>query len=155
MAKGKAVAAAACVLLAVVAGCGEGEGVEEGATATVYVAAADCNLATRALENEGGRAGSVRVRIRCLPSTEKAGHFDLAQIGANARRATEDSSTVAYVGEPEPHATRFSETILEEAGIAQLSNLNGSQAMHKVLRAIREADTSSQSLRVAVDDELQ
>jgi hypothetical protein len=141
--------------LAGVAGCGEGEGVGEGATATVYAAAANCNLATRALENEGGRAGSVRVRILCLPSTEKAGHFDLAQIGANARRATEDSSTVAYIGEPEPHATRFSETILEEAGIAQLPSTVGSKAMHMVLRAIREADTSSASLREAVRDELQ
>ena len=146
---------AACLLLLPAAGCGEGEGVEEGATATVYAAAANCNLATRVLENEGGRAGSVRVRILCLPSTEKAGHFDLAQIGANARRATEDSTTVAYIGEPEPHATRFSETILEEAGIAQLSEMNGSQAMHKILHAVREADTSSTSLRGAVNDQLQ
>ena len=150
----KVLAAAACGLLVVLAGCGEGGGVGEGATATVYAGAAYCHLATRALEGEGGRAGSVRVRIHCLPATERAGHFDLAQIGANARRATEDSTTVAYIGEPEPHATRFAEPILEAAGIAMLPNMIGSKAMHRILHAIREAGTSSSSLREAVNDEL-
>jgi hypothetical protein len=128
--------------------------VEEGATVTVYAGVAYCNLANRELESEGGRAGSVRVRIRCLPATAKGGSYDLAQIGSNARMATEDSTTVAYIGEPEARATEFSEPILEAAGIAQLSDLNGSQAMHRILRAIREADTGSQSLREAVDDQL-
>ncbi|HEY8083569.1 MAG TPA: hypothetical protein VIE64_08475 [Solirubrobacterales bacterium] len=151
----KVAAALACGVLVLAAGCGEDEGVGEGATATIYAGVAYCHLASRALENEGGRVGSLRVQIHCLPSTEKAGVYDLAQIGANARRATEDSTTVAYIGEPEPHATRFSETILEEAGIAQLSDMNGSQAMHKILDAIRQADTSSDSLRESVRDELQ
>jgi hypothetical protein len=143
------------VTCTILTGCGADSGVEEGATVTVYAGAAYCNMAQRHLENEGGRAGSVRVRLRCLPATEKAGTYDLAQIGANARRATEDSTTVAYIGEPEPHANRFSETILEEAGIAQLTGpfMNGAKAMHQVLSAIREAD-DSQGLREAVDDQV-
>jgi hypothetical protein len=122
---------------------------------TVYAGVAYCHLARRTLENEGGRVGSVGVRVHCLPSTEKAGVYDLTQIGANARRATEDSTTVAYIGEPEPRATRFSETILEEAGIAQLSNMNGSQAMQKILEALRQADMGSDSLRESVREQLQ
>jgi hypothetical protein len=142
-----------CALLLVVGGCGD-EGPGKGATVTVYAGVAYCNMATRALANEGGHAGSVRVRLRCLPATERAGHYDLAQIGANARQATEDSTTVAYIGEPEPLAKRFSEGILEEAGIAQITGLNGSQAMHRVLRALRDADTGSMTLREAVDEQL-
>jgi hypothetical protein len=129
--------------------------VGEGATVTVYAGVAYCNMASRALENEGGRAGSVRVRVRCMPATEKAGAYDLAQVGSNARRATEDATTVAYIGEPEPHATRFAETILEEAGIAQLAPTNGSRGMHWVLRALRDADTGAETLREAVSDQLQ
>jgi len=142
------------VLLPAVAGCGEDEGVGEGAAVTVYAGVAYCRMASQALENESGRAGSVRVRVHCMPSTEKAGTYDLAQVGSNARRATEDSTTVAYIGEPEPYATRFAETILEEAGIAQLAPTNGSRGMHWILRALREADTGSESLREAVSDQL-
>ncbi|MEX2107377.1 MAG: hypothetical protein WD827_00645 [Solirubrobacterales bacterium] len=121
---------------------------------TVYAAAATCHQAQRAVENEGGRVGSLRIRVRCLPGVEKNGRFNLATIGANARRATEDSSTIAYIGEVEPRATRFSEPILEEAGIAQLPEMPGSKAMHKILDAIRSVDTSSGSLRESVRDEL-
>jgi hypothetical protein len=145
---------AACVFLVLGAGCGEEKGIGEGAVVTVYAAAATCGQAQRALENEGGRVGSLRIRVHCLPGVEKDGRFNLATIGANARRATEDSSTVAYIGEVEPRATRFSETILAEAGIAQLPNMPGSQAMHKLFDAIRGADTSSGSLRESVRDEL-
>jgi hypothetical protein len=148
------VAAGAIFLLVLAAGCGEDDGLGEGATATVYAGAAYCRLAGQALENEGGQAGSVRVRVHCLPATERAGTYDLAQIGANARRAAEDATTVAYIGEPEPHATRFLETILEEAGIAQLAPTNGSRGMHWVLRALREADVGSESLREAVSGRL-
>jgi len=142
------------MLLLVAAGCGEGDGVGEGATATVYAAAATCYQAQRALENEGGRVGSLRIRVRCLPGVERHGRFNLATIGANARRATEDASAIAYIGEIEPTATRFSETILEEAGIAQLPHMPGSKAMHRILSAVRRANTSSGSLREAVHDEL-
>jgi len=148
-------AAFAVVSLALVlGGCGE-SGVGDDATATVYVAVAACNQAERALENAGGRVGSLRLRVLCLPSVEKTGRFDLAQIGANARRAVEDSTTVAYIGEVEPHANRFAAPILEAADIAQLPNMSGSQAMHKLLPAIEQALDADRSLRESVNDALQ
>jgi hypothetical protein len=73
------------------------------------------------------------VRVVCLPSAESSRKLDLAQIGANARRATEDSSSIAYIGEPTRAASRFSEPILEEAGIRQFSQMSGAEAMRKVL----------------------
>jgi hypothetical protein len=78
--------------------------------------------------------------------------LDLAQIGANARRATEDSTTVAYLEEAGP-ATRFSAPILEEAEIAQLTSNSGAASMARLLRAINHAG-SSDSLRHSVRDEL-
>jgi len=75
----------------------------------------------------------VKVRAVCLPSSEKDGRLDLATIGANARRATEDSSSVAYIGEPTRAASRFAETILEEARIPQYPATPGAKAMRQVL----------------------
>jgi len=96
----------------------------------------------------------VRIRVTCLPGAESSRKLDLAQIGANARRATEDSSSIAYVGEPTRAASRFSEPILEEAGIAQLSQISGTAAMKQLLRAVEEAGSSS-SLRQSVNDKLE
>lgn len=141
------------VLLFIV-GCGSGEGVEDGATATVYVAAGVCHQAQRVLETQEAAVDSVRLRVRCLPSVEKRGRLDLAQIGANARQATEDSTTIAYIGELEPRAVRFSETILEEAGIAQIPETPGAAAMTKLLQALDQASGESGSLRQSINDEL-
>lgn len=146
----KAALIAACALL-LAAGCG-GSGVGGGATVSVYVSAPLCAGAERELAREGARAGDVRVRLVCLEDGE-GGRLDLAATGANARRAVEDSTTVAYVGEPDPAATRFSRPILDAAGIAQLSRLSGAVAMHRVLRALRQADGSS-SPRESVHDAL-
>jgi hypothetical protein len=78
----------------------------------------------------------------------------LATIGANARRATEDSTAVGYIGEPTKAASRFSEPILEAAGIAQLPEVSGAIAMRKLLKAVEEAGGSG-SLRESVHDELE
>lgn len=93
------------------------------------------------------------MRVACLPAVEDRGKLDLAQIGANARRATEDSTTVAYIAEPDPAAARFSRPILEDAGIAQLTDNSGAASMASVLRALRRTDDSA-SLRESVLDEL-
>lgn len=93
------------------------------------------------------------MRATCLPSAESNGKLDLALIGANARRATEDSSTVGYIGEPTEAATRFSAPILEAADIAQLSGSSGTAAMSKLLGAVGRAGDSG-SLRESVNDEL-
>jgi hypothetical protein len=120
---------------------------------TVYAAIAACRGAERALDNKGDQVGPLKIRVICLPAVEHHGRFDLATIGANARRAAEDSSTIAYIGEIEPKATRFSSPILEEAGIAQLPHMSGAGAMAILLRAIREAGDSS-ALREDLHDAL-
>jgi hypothetical protein len=138
----------------VLAGCGEASEVSEGAAVSAYVAAPLCVEAKKELARDGGQAGDVRVEVVCLPSTESPKGLDLAQIGANARRATEDSTAIAYIGEPTKSASRFSEPILEEAGIAQLPQSSGSAAMRKLLQAVDEAGSSG-SLRESVNAALE
>jgi hypothetical protein len=138
--------AIAGVLLLVASGCGE-EGVSSGATVSAYVAESLCAEAKRELARGGGKAGEVRVRAVCLPGTESGGRLDLAATGANARRATEDSTSIAYFEAPGP-ASKFSRPILDEAGIAYLTAGSGSAAMKRLLGAIEDADTSS--LRASV-----
>src|SRR5262249_14418404 len=98
-------------------------------------------------------AGEVRVRTVCLAGSEAGGRIDLAAIGADARRATEDSSTVGYIGETDPRAARFSSTILESAGIAQVSGAPGAGAMAKLIEAM-EAAGGADNLREVVDEEI-
>jgi hypothetical protein len=133
------------------AGCGGG-GVSAGATVSVYVAAPLCTSAQRELSRNGPRSGDVEVRAVCLPTAESGGHLDLATIGANARRATEDSSSVAYLEGPNRTAAEFSHSILESAEIAWLQASSGSAAMRRVLRAVE--DSSSSSLRADLRESL-
>ena len=145
---------AASMLLVVVAGCGESDGVASGASVSAYVADSLCAEAKRELVRSGSEAGDVRVRVTCLPSAESKGKLDLAQIGANARRATEDATAIAYIGEPTGAASRFSESILKEAGIAQLPQTSGAIGMTELLKAVSEVGDSG-SLRESVDDTLE
>ncbi len=94
------------------------------------------------------------MRAVCLPNAESSQKLDLARIGANARQATEDATTIAYIGEPTHAATRFSEPIIEAAGIAQLTETSGASAMSKLLRAVNEAGDAG-SLRASVLDQLE
>jgi len=144
-------ATAICALLGA-SGCGESSGVEEGATVTAYVAAPLCAEAKRELERHGPEAGGLRVRLFCLEATGDAGKLDLATVGANARRATEDSTAVGYLEAPGT-AVRFSRPILEEAGIATVVDASGARAMNRLLDAIAAADTGS--LRQSVSDALE
>jgi hypothetical protein len=146
--------AAVFVLLATLAGCGEGNGVASGASVNIYAAETLCAEAKRELARDGGEAGDVRVQITCLPSAESSHGLDLSTIGANARRATEDSTTIGYIGEPTRAASRFAKPILEEAGIAQLSEASGAAGMRKLLKAIDEAGGSG-SLRESVLNQLE
>jgi branched-chain amino acid transport system substrate-binding protein len=146
----RAAAIAACAGLAV-AGCGGG-GIEEGATVRVYAAAPLCAGAKRELFRHGARAGAVQVQVLCLAAAPGGGGT-LASVGANARRATQDSSTVGYIGEATPQATKFSSTILESAGIAQLSGMSGGSAMARLLSAI-EAAGKAGNLREVVDEKI-
>ena len=138
-------------LLASASGCGE-EGAAAGATVHVYVSAplrgpeavAGQRLCDEAREQAGqGKGGEGHeLRVLCLDASGKGGTWTLAQVGANARRATEDSATVAYLGEPDPAARKQSRPIVEAAGIAELGGLSGRQAVAKVVKAIEEGDAS-------------
>jgi len=141
-------------------GCGS-EGVAGGAIVNVYASAplsgpeaargkAFCDGAEAALRRVGGRAGDVHLRLTCLDDAgasrqsstgAEAGEsaWSLAAVGANARRASEDSAAVAYLGEPQAGAARFSLPILEAAGIGQAAGPSGVAAMSAVLKAVREA----------------
>ena len=151
--RGRAPAALALALLlgtAALSGCGGGEGAAAGATVRVYVDVNLCPAAKRALAAAGGEAGELRVRVVCLDPVEGAAlgshRLKLATIGANARRATQDSSAVAFV-EPAGRANRFAQPIVEEADLAYVNASSGARAMASILRAIEEADTGSSSVR--------
>lgn len=122
------------------------------AVVSAYVAAPLCATAEDELARQGGEAGSVRVRALCLTRVEDAAGIDLAAAGANARRASEDSTAVAYLEPPGP-ATRFSQPILESAGIAHLSDRSGERGMARLMTAVREAGDAT-SLREAVAEAL-
>ncbi|MGE5407717.1 MAG: hypothetical protein ACM3NV_03810 [Syntrophothermus sp.] len=136
----------ACAAAALAGGCGGAEGVAPGAVVRVYVAAPLCAEARRELRREG-QPGEIRVTVACLASElGRHGELGLSAVGADARRATQDSTTVAYLEGP-GQASRFAQPIVEEAGIAYVRTRSGSRAMAGVLRAVEEADTGSGSLR--------
>jgi len=140
-----------CLLgAALLAGCGEG-GAEAGARVRVYVSAplhgAEgeagrrlCAGARGEAEGAGGEVEDLELEVVCLDAVGEDGRWTLAQVGANARRATEDSSTVAYVGEPDPLARKQSRPIVAAAEIAELGGVSGEEAVAAVVTAIREGD---------------
>jgi len=140
LAKGLAALAGALALLAIV-GCGGGAGVSEGATVVAYVDAPLCAGAKGRLAKQGGEAGSVRVRVSCLANDRDGARLNLAAVGANARRATEDSATVVYI--EAPAVPSFSRPIVEAAGIPLIRSNSGEAAMGQLLSAIAEADSGS------------
>jgi len=148
----KAALAAVCVLLIGAAGCGGGGGVSSDAVVTAYVEAPLCASAKQELARQGGRAGDLRVQAICLPSPQETKKLSLATLGANARRATEDSASVAYLETPDPSASRFIHPILETAEVPWISATSGSAAMSRLLTLIPEADSGS--LRESLREEL-
>lgn len=140
----------AVVFLAAAGGCGE-EGAAAGATVRVYIsvplrgpeAEAGRRLCDEAREQaaQGKEGEGHELGIICLDASE-GGAWTLAQVGADARRATEDSAAVAYVGEPDPAARKQSRPIVEAAGIAELGSLSGHKAVAKVVKAMEEGDPS-------------
>jgi hypothetical protein len=93
------------------------------------------------------------VRLVCVRDGEADKAWTLAAVGANARRASEDSTTVAYIADQDPTAAEFSGSILDEAEITQLSGQPGAVAMHKLLTAVEDAGGSS-NLRASVNKSL-
>jgi hypothetical protein len=125
-------------------GCGQG-GAASGATVAVYAAAPLCREARAG----GGTAGDLQLRVVCL-APYGTGGVDLAAAGAAARRAIEDSSSVAFLEAPGP-AARFSRSIVEAAGVAWVETSSGSTAMHRIRRALQGSPSSP---RQAVLDEV-
>ena len=145
-----AIPIALLLVAALVVGCGEG-GAEEGARLNVYVSAPlsggeaeigreICDEA-RQEARRAGEPGGFELRVVCLDVAGPEGRWTLAQVGANARRATEDSTAVAYLAEPELPARRQSLPIVEAAGIAELGKLSGDEAVAQVAAAIEESDS--------------
>jgi len=77
-----------------------------------------------ALEQAGGEAGTLEVEASFLDDA-KGGVWDPVAVGANARRAAQDSSAVAYIGELDSQPTRASVPITNDAGIVQISPTAG------------------------------
>jgi hypothetical protein len=141
------------VLAVAVVGCGE-EGAQEGAELTVYVSAPGERLCDEARAEAQGKqtTGEHTLRVICLGTGSKEG-VTLAKVGSNARRATEDSTTVAYVGEPDRETRKQSQPILNSAEIGQLGELNGREAIKTVIAAIDEDDSNDP--RAAVYDAIE
>jgi branched-chain amino acid transport system substrate-binding protein len=122
------VIAAAFVAGALAAGCGGDGGDPE---LTIYLsaplrgpAATDgsdvADGARLALADAGGEAGVAAVDLKVLDDAGPGGS-EAALAGANARRATEDSTAIAYLGELDSGTTRTSLPITNEAGLLQVS----------------------------------
>jgi hypothetical protein len=126
----------AALVAAVLFGCGEGSGIEGGATVSVYAGAAVCPGAKRELGQAGEEVGSVRVRVVCTAPVEAGGGLDLAAAGANARRAVEDSTTVGYLEAPGP-AIPFIRPILDEADVSLIVGGSGARGLATILAALR------------------
>lgn len=134
---------------AFLAGCGGGSEVESGAVVRVYVSAPLCAEAEQELQRRGAEAGGVKAKVVCLPHAEsKGGRVDLARAGADARRATEDSTAVAFLAAPGREGS-FTEPILEKAEIALFADRSGAAATAEVLKRL-EARSSDESPREAV-----
>jgi hypothetical protein len=134
---GATVAALVVLAAAAFAGCGGGGGAEVGAAVHLYVAAQLCPEARRELSG-GSEAGEVELRVVCLQAPRAGGRLDLATQGANARRATEDSTAIAFVEANGP-AAKWAQPIVEGAGLAFLETGSGANAVERVERALGEA----------------
>jgi hypothetical protein len=148
----KASAAVVCGLLVAVAGCGGGEGVSKDATVIAYVEAPLCAGAKQELVKQGNRAGELRVRAICLPTPRSHGKLKLSTLGSNARQATEDSTTVAYLEASDPRSAPFTHSILKTAEIPWISGSSGKAAMARLLRLIEAS--GSGSLRASIREAL-
>jgi branched-chain amino acid transport system substrate-binding protein len=136
----RSASAAALALTALALGaCGSSEPPPD-AEVTVYLSTPDTAAgrqvvaeARDALAEAGGEAGGVAVRAVYLDAPP-----DPAAIAANARRAVEDSTSIAYIGELSETGTLSSQPITNEAGLLQVAPTD--DAMARVLDAIGGAD---------------
>ena len=78
-----------------------------------------------ALEEAGGKAGDFTIKYVSLDdATAAAGKWDAGTVSNNARKAAQDKSAIAYLGEFNSGASAISIPILNQAGILQVSPSN-------------------------------
>jgi branched-chain amino acid transport system substrate-binding protein len=78
-----------------------------------------------ALEEAGGKVGKFTIKYVSLDdATAAAGKWDPGQTSADGRKAAQDASTIAYLGEFNSGASAISIPILNEANILQISPSN-------------------------------
>jgi branched-chain amino acid transport system substrate-binding protein len=83
------------------------------------------NGAKMALKTVNNQVGGYKITFKPLDdATASAGQWDQGQTSANARKAVQDKSTIAYIGEFNSGATAISLPILNQAGIPQVSPSN-------------------------------
>jgi branched-chain amino acid transport system substrate-binding protein len=79
-----------------------------------------------ALAEADGRVGGKRVRLVSLDATERDDLiWDPALVSANAKRAADDPTTIAYLGELDYGGSAVSVPITNDAGIVQVSPSDG------------------------------
>ena len=78
-----------------------------------------------ALEQAGGKIGDFTIKYSSQDdSTAAAGKWDAGKVSSDARKAAQDSSTIAYLGEFNSGASAISIPVLNGAGILQVSPSN-------------------------------
>lgn len=137
----RAVLISLTVLASALAGCGGSDedrpGRVDGDTLTVYASlpahgegaaagkAAELGM-RKALADAGGRAGRRAVRLVVLASTRPGDtEWDPGTIEANAERAVDDATAIAYVGELDQGGSAVSLPVTNRAGILQVSPADG------------------------------
>jgi branched-chain amino acid transport system substrate-binding protein len=83
------------------------------------------NGAKMALKAVNNKVNGYTITFKSLDdSTASAGKWDQGQTSTNARKAVQDKSTIAYLGEFNSGATAISLPILNQAGVPQVSPSN-------------------------------
>ena len=77
-----------------------------------------------ALAEAGSRVGGYTIKIVAIDDSTSAGKWDPSATSSNARKAAQDRSTIAYLGDFDSGASAISIPILNEAGILQISPSN-------------------------------
>jgi branched-chain amino acid transport system substrate-binding protein len=80
------------------------------------------NAEKLALSEAGGRVGPFTVKYVSLDDSKAStGRWDPGTVSSNARRAVEDRTTIAYLGEADSGASAVAIPVLNEAGILTVS----------------------------------
>jgi branched-chain amino acid transport system substrate-binding protein len=89
-----------------------------------------------ALQSQGNKVGDFSIKYVSLDdATAAAGKWDPGATSGDARKAAQDKSTIAYLGEFNSGASAISIPILNEAGILQVSPSNTATGLTRSLGA--------------------